>query len=631
MANGTIHKLGTLYVGGTKIPRPTKPWYGTNGGASSSGNLYDYDNSGKTVEIKDTDAAEANQLQWVEVNDGDDKLLICDRNLMCFISWERLNVLGFCGAKGSGKTITIDGQEYELFMLTGGKNASVQSETTPSNEWEKYIGNLGKFDGLPTPQAQDLSNSSSSANFNTAHNKVWNWAGCYSWCQNTTNDGSSYRAARGYAGARYWNYSYSGSINSYWGWRPALRVLNAAPQITPGSKSIGEINKPQDISYSISDEDGEQFNVIVKVDGVQKESYADQTDKSYTFQMSKYWDALNLGAHTVEISATDINHATTTATYTFTRINTAPTITPASASLGDLKRPQDIEYTIQDADGDSLTVVVQIDNVEKERYENQKDGKKTFEMEQYWAEMGLGSHTVKVIVTDIWDKSTTATYTLAKRNGPAEAPRITTPGNNMRREADFYVEFDVGEDTEGDTQTVKIQAADDASFQTGVREFAVMEKLSGSTWTEVATASNADVGSKFRIRVTGLSGDKYLRAVALDSGSGMPAYSAVIHVRIGTVLEVMTHPSDTDGRAQKAIVLLDLVADAKTTKDIWVCNNANDAAPTWEAYNPDSAGNHTFSNTEKTAEKWAVAAKLKVTANDSTGEIALRAIGMGVL
>lgn len=78
-------------------------------------------------------------------------------------------------------------------------------------------------------------------------------------------------------------------------------------------------------------------------------------------------------------------------------------------------------------------------------------------------------------------------------------------------------------------------------------------------------------------------------------------------------------------------MLLDLVADSKVKKEIFVSNNANDASPVWEAYTPDSAGNHTFSNNTKTASKWAVATKLKLTANDSTGEIAVRAIGMGVI
>ena len=144
MANGTIHKLGTLYVANAKKARPTKPWYSTNGSASSTGNLLDYGNGSNAIEIKDTDSNDAYKLQWVEVNDGSDKILICDRNLLCNITWDRLNALGFCGAKGSGKKITIDGQQYELFMLSGGTSSSAQSETTASNEWDKYIGNLGK-------------------------------------------------------------------------------------------------------------------------------------------------------------------------------------------------------------------------------------------------------------------------------------------------------------------------------------------------------------------------------------------------------------------------------------------------------------------------------------------------------
>lgn len=209
MANGTIHKLGTLYVANAKKARPTKPWYRTNGSAPSTGDLLDYGNGSNAIEIKDTDSNDAYKLQWVEVNDGSDKILICDRNLLMDIQWDRLNALGFCGAKGSGKKITIDGQQYELFMLTGGKDGNAQSETTASNEWDKYIGNLGKFSGLPTPQSQDLQNSGSSANFTTAHNKIWNWAGCYSWCQNTTTSGSSYRPYRGSLGARDWSHIYS--------------------------------------------------------------------------------------------------------------------------------------------------------------------------------------------------------------------------------------------------------------------------------------------------------------------------------------------------------------------------------------------------------------------------------------
>lgn len=631
MANGTIHKLGTLYVANAKKARPTKPWQDTNGSAPDTGNLLDYGNGSNAIEIKDTDSNDAYKLQWVEVNDGSDKILICDRNLLMDIQWNRLNALGFCGAKGSGKKITIDGQQYELFMLTGGASSSAQSEITASNEWDKYIGNLGKFSGLPTPQSQDLQNSSSSANFTTAHNRIWNWAGCYSWCQNTTTNGSSYRAWRGYFGARYWNNSYSNNYDGDIGWRPALRVLNAAPRITPASKSYGELNKPQNISFSVSDPDGDTFDVIVKIDEVQKESYESQTGRSYTFQMSKYWDSLGLGNHTVAVIAIDSKGDAKTVAYTFRKINHAPTVSPTTLNSGDLKKPRNIEYTISDSDDDDLTVVVKIDNTEKERYTAQRNGARTFQMSKYWPDLKLGTHTVAITVTDSWNEAATATYSFTKTNGSAEAPTITSPLSGERRKNSFYVEFTIGSDAEGDTQTVRIQAADNIEMTKNLKEFTRMEKKTDAGWIQVTSASNEDVKSAFRINVNGMSGEKYIRVVSTDTGSGMDTNSSVIHVRIGTVLEVQMRPQDTSKRIEKTIVLLDLTADEKITKEIWVTNNANDDSPSWETYTPDSAGNHTFENIEKTADKWAVAVKVKITANNSTEEISLRAIGMGVL
>ena len=164
-----------------------------------------------------------------------------------------------------------------------------------------------------------------------------------------------------------------------------------------------------------------------------------------------------------------------------------------------------------------------------------------------------------------------------------------------------------------------------------LKEFSQMEKKTDTGWVQVTSISNEDLKSLFRINVTGMSGDKYIRAVATDAGSEMDANSSVTHVRIGTILEVQTRPQDTEDRVQKAVVLLDLTADSKITKEIWVANNANDNSPAWEIYAPDVAGNHTFKNTVKNADKWAVAAKIKITANNSTEEISLRAIGMGVL
>lgn len=247
-------------------------------------------------------------------------------------------------------------------------------------------------------------------------------------------------------------------------------------------------------------------------------------------------------------------------------------------------------------------------------------------LSKYWSALSIGSHTVAITATDTKNAATTVTYTFTKKNGPADAPTIISPANGERRDSDFYVEFNIGADSEGDTQTFKVQMSGNSGFSNS-KEFTSLEKYVGGQWVSAASASNEDVGTKFRIKVTGASGEVYLRVVSTDSG----ILSEARAIRIGTILDMQTHPQETADRAQKMVVLLDLVADDKVTKEIWVANNANDASPAWETYTPDSAGNHTFQNTAKVAEKWAVAARVKITANDSTGEIALRAIGMGVL
>lgn len=62
-------------------------------------------------------------------------------------------------------------------------------------------------------------------------------------------------------------------------------------------------------------------------------------------------------------------------------------------------------------------------------------------------------------------------------------------------------------------------------------------------------------------------------------------------------------------------------------------NNALDDAPVWEDATADYTANkpHIFTNKTKTASQWAVSVKLKIEANDSTGEISVSAVGMGVM
>lgn len=645
MATGTIHKLGTLYIDGKIIPRSTKPWPSSASVQPSEGNLFQLPIYGygkkPTIEIRDTDAIETNQIQWVEINDGSDQFLIADRNLCSNITYNFLKENKLNKSLGEGKIITINGGTYELFMLSAGENNSVQSGVVTNNQWDKYVGNCADFQGLPTPTAQDMQNTSSIYNFNTTHNQLWNWAGCFSWSNyEYRKDATTYAEAsvRGNLGARKWD-TYNANFQvPELGWRPALKVLsyNHPPEVIPDSKSFGNLSEPQNISFSVSDPDGDYFNVMVYIDNNQKEAYTSQTGtKYYTLELSRYWSDLNIGSHNIEIYTVDNSGLTTSKIYTFTKTNAIPTITPSSQYLGSLTQPKDFNFTIYDADNDKMTLTFKIDQEILETWSQQSNGQKTASiLTKYWSRTTIGSHTVYITATDPYDNSTTAVYTFDKSNNPPVAPTILSPLNNERVNSDFYVEFNIGRDPEGDGQSVKVQIANDQSMTSGLQEFTSIEKYTGSSWTPISgILTNNEAGSKLRTHITGISsGVKYIRISSYASVISQYVYSSIIKINVGeSYLEIMTHPSTCKTMPNKIVVLLSLVAGSQTQKVISVCNNANDSVPTWENYSPDSSGLYTFTNKTKTANDWAVSAKVKVIANGYTGEISLSAIGLGVL
>lgn len=524
-------------------------------------------------------------------------------------------------------------------MLSAGENNSVQSGVVTNNQWDKYVGNCADFQGLPTPTAQDMQNTSSIYNFNTTHNQLWNWAGCFSWSNYEHRQGYVDEASvRGNFGARKWDIYNANFQGPELGWRPALKVLsyNHPPEVIPDSKSFGNLSEPQNISFSVSDPDGDYFNVMVYIDSNQKEAYTSQTGtKYYTLELSRYWSDLNIGSHNIEIYTVDNSGLTTSKIYTFTKTNAIPTITPSSQYLGSLTQPKDFNFTIYDADNDKMTLTFKIDQEILETWSQQSNGQKTASiLTKYWSRTTIGSHTVYITATDPYGNSATAVYTFDKSNNPPVAPTILSPLNNGRVNSDFYVEFNIGRDPEGDGQSVKVQIANDQSMTSGLQEFTSIEKYTGSSWTPISgILTNNEAGSKLRTHITGISsGVKYIRISSYASVASQYVYSSIIKINVGeSYLEIMTHPSTCKTMPNKIIVLLSLVAGSQTQKIISVCNNANDSVPTWENYSPDSSGLYTFTNKTKTANDWAVSAKVKVIANGYTGEISLSAIGLGVL
>ena len=323
MANGDVIKLGTLYMGSTKIPRPTRPWrndYEPYTGAGL-GNIQTY-SYGATLEIRNTDVDDAYKMQWIEVNDGGKKYLICDRVMLVYISWDDLNAQQLI----FGKNVTIDGQQYKLRVLTGGSNHRSGTDgysggTPTTNEWDRWVVNEAGLSGLPTPTASDLDTGLDSTDLNSPHNQKWNWMGVYSWAQETYTENSAFRASRGYYSARFWTYFSSGGRLAYVGWRPVLEVLNSAPVISGSDSNLGNKSAPFTVNYSVNDTDtGDTLTVTEKVDATIIRTINNAVrGQTYTLDLSSVWSTLSLGSHTITITVNDEKGGTATRTYTFVK------------------------------------------------------------------------------------------------------------------------------------------------------------------------------------------------------------------------------------------------------------------------------------------------------------------------
>ncbi len=328
MATGDLIKLGTLYLGGVKKNRPTNPING--------GNSHPF-TAGQAIEIRNTEAADADKMQWREINDGGKKYLVGDRVPIHSVSWDDLNAQSLI----MGKTIKIDGQDYKLRSLTGGSTyrsgTDAYSGGSPANnEWDRWIVNEAGLLGLPTPTATELTNNA--ANQAGPHNTVWNWFNMYSWAQETYTGGSSYRAVRGYGAARYWGSLASANRGAGIGFRPVLEVLNSSPLISGDAQAQGNKTAPFTVNYQVTDPEADTVSIVEKLNTstIKTEASITQGVNRAITLTNEQWAALPLNTEsTITIEATDSKGAKSTRIFTFIKTNAAPTAS-AVEPKGDL-------------------------------------------------------------------------------------------------------------------------------------------------------------------------------------------------------------------------------------------------------------------------------------------------------
>lgn len=562
--------------------------------------------------IGNTPADEAKKLQWVKIKDGDKTLLICDRNILANVSWDDLNAQGFI----TGKTVTIDGAEYKCRLLTGGNNyrsgTDAYSGGSPTtNEWDRFITREEVITGLPVPISSDLDSTLNGTDKSSAHNTLWNWAGIYSWCQETYTGNASTRAIRGYHSARYWDYDTSSSQSPTFGFRPVLEVLNTVPLVSDTDRDLGDKNTDFTISYYVNDPDlTDTLTVTETLDGATTKTFTATRNVNNTISVPV--TTLSLASHTVGVVVSDGKGGTASRTWTFRRTNTAPTVSGTDSNLGDKNLSFTFDYTVNDADGDTLTVTEQL-NAETLRTINNAPKGETLSLSitaQKLYSLSLNSvNTLKITVTDGKGGTAYRSLTFKRTNS---APGISGQDSDIGLQTGSFAETYVINDVEGDNVVIS-EKVDDTVIRTFQATLGATETIS-LTREKWLTLTN---------------GNHSLRVEAVD-GNFATSVRVWNFQKNEKVIEFQfAAPEETDARATKVLITPTWKTEGSVAK-VYACNNAFDASPTWEDITAQVAINrvYNFTNEAKTAAKWGVNVKFVITKNAGySGEVSISGFG----
>ena len=559
----------------------------------------------------DTPSADANKLQWVKIKDGDKTLLICDRVILVSVSWDDLNGQGYV----TGKTITIDGTKYKCRLLTGGSNRRnndwYAGGTPTNNEWDRFITREEVITGLPAPVSSDLDTNLNTTDHNSTHNQLWHWVGVYSWCQETWAENASHRARRGYGSARLWNSNSSGYRSVNVGFRPVLEVLNTDPLISDSDRNLGDKNQDFTIEYTVNDSDsGDVLTATESIDGRTTKSFAPTRNFKNTITVNVR--ELSLGPHTVKVVVTDGQGGTATRTWTFNRVNSAPTISGTDTNLGDKNIGFTYNYTVNDADGDAVTVVEMLNDETLRTINNAPKGEQlsvSITSEKLYA---LGLNTVNNLVITATDGQGGTTYRRLTFKRTNSAPAISGQDEDLGQQTGSFAEKYTVTDVEGDNVVVTefVDNKQIRSYQATLGQEETIE-LSRENWLVLA------------------NGDHQLRVEAVDGNFATSVRVWNFSKKETVIAFQFAQPEETDARATKILITPTWHIEGSVAK-VEACNNAFDASPAWEDITAQVAINrvYNFLNQSKTAEKWGVNVRFTIEKNEGyEGEVSISGFG----
>ena len=159
----------------------------------------------------------------------------------------------------------------------------------------------------------------------------------------------------------------------------------------------------------------------------------------------------------------------------------------------------------------------------------------------------------------------------------------------------------------------------------------VVEMLDGVTlrsYTVTLGQTNTlTIGSEAWLKV--VNGSHTLKIVATDAKDASVTRTLTFTKAVTSVEFEQTLAMEADAMPTKALVNIQGNFPAGCTLQVWICNNGNDASPTWEdiTQKARTGQKHYFTNKTKTASAWGVKVKAKLLRGSATETCYIQSIG----
>ena len=393
-----------------------------------------------------------------------------------------------------------------------------------------------------------------------------------------------------------------------------LGVDNQPPTISGSNLDLGSKQDDFEIEYTVSDADKNPCTVDIVVDTVKKiSSKSVVLNTKYTYPVRI--DEFSLGKHTITITAKDSNGATTSRKYTFTKSNTAPIISGSDTDLGERSTAFTEEYSVTDRNNDNVDITVTLDDLEISNISSAQNKSLSFtisneQLEKF--EIG-SSHTITIKADDGKGGVAYRRYTFIKANRP---PIISDTDKDLgQKKESFSINYSLS-DVEKDKIYTRIYLDNKQVFEN-------LEVEDGKSYKFII---EKDVFLSLNY------GKHEIRIEAWDDNSvNNKQVRTYTFERVQNGLTVEIKINEFDIQPKKIIAVPHGIFASDATITVLACNNFNDASPKWEAITESSkaARAYSFTNTTKTASKWAIGVVIKVENGKSGVSSVLRGVKGG--